>query len=358
MQKFDSISHFIQSGDFNYRIFDMGRKVTPIDQQTFEQIENQTLAYPYPFQQKAKLALLIWEKDKPHESVIWFLQFPIDELGYLKQQSRDAFLIELLEQAGKNILAKQKGKPVLDELNESPFAFTPSPPFLAIFHAFATRELNQAASQYYQHAHHYLTGETGFEQWQFLGLQGIADVIARLDQDNNESLLTKAIPSMPNEPLLNFAQMLENTSVSKNLFDALAQRLKKEIAQENPNALLIAALLRGISSADNDLKQQAILDTLNSPMGDNIEILAAISGRSWESLKDPTLLAVFLEKIAQHQTPAFNAILTDLLMIPGMREPILSAMRNPKRSAEVSKKLGELLKTIIDTKNVKKGGDG
>jgi len=41
-----------------------------------------------------------------------------------------------------------------------------------------------------------------------------------------------------------------------------------------------------------------------------------------------------------------------------MREPILSAMRNPKRSAEVSKKLGELLKTIIDTKNVKKGGDG
>jgi len=353
MKKFDSISHFIQGGDFQYRVFDMGRKVTAIDNKVFDKLENQKLTYPFPFQQKAWLALLLWEEGKQHESVIWFLQFPIDELGFIKQQSRDAFLIELLEQAGKNIQAKQQGRKVLDELNESPFAFKPTPPLLAIFHAFATRELDQSASKYYQHAHDYLTGATGFEQWQFLGLQGIADVIGRLDQNNNESLLIKAMDFMPVEPLQNFCQMLENTSVSDTLFNKLTQRLRREIKDKTPNVLLIAALLRGISGgiafksdSKSDLKLKVFLEVLDSPLGTNIEILAAISGRSWESLKETHLLEIFLEKLAQHEMQSFNAILVDLLMIPGMREPIFSVMRNPERSIELGQKLGEFMKVI------------
>ena len=98
MEEFDSISHFIQSGGFEYRVFDMGRKVFTIDNRIFEELEGQKQAYPYPFQQKAWLALLIWQEGKQQESTVWFLQFPIDELGFLKQESRDGFLIELLRQ--------------------------------------------------------------------------------------------------------------------------------------------------------------------------------------------------------------------------------------------------------------------
>ena len=58
MQKFDSISHFLQTEAFNYRIFDLGRKVLSIENGLFSEIENQKAFYPYPFQQKAWLALL------------------------------------------------------------------------------------------------------------------------------------------------------------------------------------------------------------------------------------------------------------------------------------------------------------
>jgi len=347
MQKFDSISHFIQSGDFEYRIFDMGRKVTLIDNQDFEDMENQKQPYPYPFQQKAWLALLLWEKAGPEESVIWFLQFPIDELGFIKQSSRDVFLIDLLEQTGKNIQAKQKGRQVLDELKESPFAFKPVPFRLAAFHALATCELGQPASQYYQHAHDYLTGGSGFEQWQFLGLQGIADVVARLGQDDNKALLEKALGKMPETVLESFSQMLENITIDKKLFDVLNIRLKCELLKKMPNVLLVSALLRGVSGADMALRYDVYNKVLmSSILGVEIEVLVAISGRSWESLREASLLEVFINRLAEHEQVTFNAVLTDLLMIPGMREPIFNVVRKPERSSEVSQRLDGLMKIL------------
>ena len=346
MQKFDSISHFIQSGDFEYRVFDMGRKLTRIDNHDFAEIEAQKLVYPYPFQQKAWLALLIWEEGKQQDSVIWFLQFPLDELGYLKLQSRDAFLLDLLQQAGKNIQAKQKGKKVLDELAESAFAFKPSAYRLAALHAFASCELGQPASRYYSHAHSYLTGENGFEQWQFLGLQGIADVVARLDQDHNEELLIKALPQMQAEPLEYFSQFLENVSISDELFFALEERLRQEIQAEKYNMRLVSALLRGISGSRAELKECLFLELMQLPVASEIEFLAVISGRSWESLKNPALLDVFIENLAQQEQPGFNAILLDLLVIPGMREVVFAAIRNPRRSEKVSQKLGVFMQAL------------
>lgn len=351
MKEFDSISHFIQSGDFKYRVFDMGRKVVPIDNQFFEKLEEQKNTYPYPFQKKAWLALVLWEEERQDESTIWFLQFPIDELGFLKQQSRDAFLIDLLEQTGKNIHAKQKGKQVLDELKESPFAFKPAPFRLAAFHALATCELDRSPSQYYQHAHDYLTGEAGYEQWQFLGLQGIADVVARLDQDNNESLLIEAIGQLPATPLETFAQMLENTTINQDLFQALNTRLKQELAITTPHILLVSALLRGISGADPALRKDAISNTLESSLGTEIEVLAAISGRSWESLNDSNLFQEFIEKLSFHEQVVFDAILTDLLMIPGLRKQIFAAIKNPKCSVSLNQRLDIFIRSIKDQSN-------
>ena len=91
-QQLETISDFLVMGGFNYRVFDMGRKIQRISNQRFAGIEAQQMPYPFPFQQKAWLGILFWDKknDKTTEPVIWFLNFPIDELGFLKQQSRDA----------------------------------------------------------------------------------------------------------------------------------------------------------------------------------------------------------------------------------------------------------------------------
>ena len=347
MEKFDSISHFLQSGDFEYRVYDMGRKVWEIPNVLFTQIENQEQQYPYPFQQKAWLALLFWPKDKQQEAVIWFLQFPVDELGFLKQASRDAFIIDLLEQTGKNIQAKQAGDKAEDGLGESPFAFKPREDRLAMFHAIATTILDQEPSQHYQYAHDYLLareeGGPGLEQWQFLGLQGLADVIARLHIDNNESLLAGVVAEMPEVPLSSYAQALENVVFGEVLFHALTARIKAEIVKSELNIALVAVLIRAISSYSDNEKITVLLDIIQTPSADKIEIIAAISGRSWRDLENESLRQAFVEKLAQQEQMAFSAIIADLIMIPGMRELILGEMRSENRSPELAKKFGAFM---------------
>ncbi len=358
--QFDSISHFLQSGGFNYRVFDMGRKVTPISKPLFEQIEAQQVIYPYPFQQKAWIGLLFWPEDsndtKNKEPVIWFLQFPIDELGYLKQDARDGFLISLLEQTGKNIQAKQHGETLQDELTESPYAFKPQPDRLAIFHAFSTKLLDQKPSHYYQFAHDYLLGDAGYDQWQFLGMQGVADVVARLDEDNldednNEALLAKAINKLPEVPLEIFSQMLEHAHPGKELTDALTKRLEKELGKEQPNNKIIAALIRGLSGSQDDKKRKKMLKkVLSSDLANDIEVLVAISGRSWEDLKDSTLLENFINQLAEQDQAAFNAILSDLIRLPDMRPLVMKILKKSEQAKALKQRVA-LFMQAFDSSN-------
>ena len=360
MQKFDSITHFLQTEDFDYRVFDMGRKITPISNDDFQKIEDQAEVYPFPFLQKSWVALLFWpnnaqEEVAESEAVIWFLQFPIDEMGFLKQESRDGFLIGLLEQVGKNIYAKQKGGRILDELNESPFAFKPQPNRLASFHALATVILGQSPSQYYQHACDYLRGDAGFEQWQFLGLQGVADVVARLDQSDNKALLVNAVALMPQEPLESFCGMLENIEPDGSLTEKLVKRLNQELdsigesreGKRESKVRLIAMLVRALSGALPDVTRQgALLHVLESLAANEIEVLAAISGRAWNDLYSKAIMDVFIANLANQDQAAFNAILMDLMMIPKMRQAVMEVVRNPERPDELSCKLSEFMKVI------------
>jgi hypothetical protein len=342
-EKFDSITHFLQTGGFNYRVFELGRKINQLSSEEFERIEDQQQAYPAPFQKKAGLALLFWEEGKQNNAVIWFLQFPIDELGFLKQEARDAFLIDLLAQTGKNIQAKQQGTKALDELKESPFAFKPNPDRLAMFHALATRELAQSPSHYYQHTREYLTGDAGYEQWQFLGLQGIADVVARLDEDDNENLLAKAIGLMPEMPLVSFCSALENVQPQGLLSQALADKLKL-VLDAGTNNQLTAMLVRALSgSKPESLRHEQLQLVLASPLGKDVEILVAISGRSWNDLFSKSVLEAFVDNLAEQNEMAFNAILSDLMMIPDMREKLLDVMRSPQRAELLGEKLNQFL---------------
>ncbi len=345
-EKFDSITHFLQTGEFNYRVFELGRKVNQLSNNVFENIEEQKQVYPAPFQKKASLALLFWEDGKQNGAVIWFLQFPIDELGFLKQEARDAFLIDLLEQTGKNIQAKQQGIKALDELKESPFAFKPNPDRLAIFHALATKELEQSPSHYYQHTREYLTGKAGYEQWQFLGLQGIADVVARLAEDDNEALLANAVGLMPEMPLVSFCNALENVNPQGVLSEALAIKLKAELVTGTNNQL-VALLLRALSGADPiKLRHELLVQVLSSSLGKDIEVMVAISGRAWNDLHSKPVLEVFVDNLADQNEMAFNAILSDLMMIPDMRELIFAELNKPEKSSEFKGKLSQFMKSI------------
>jgi len=345
-----SISQFLSTSDFQYRVYDLGRKLTLLPNQQFQSIEDQEIRYPYPFQQKAWLAILFWTQNKEIEPVIWFLQFPIDEMGYLKLSARDAFLQELLIHVGNNLHAQDSGKEMQDSLKESAFAFKPRQDRLAIFHAFATVQLKQAPSHYYAHTRDYLQGKIGYEQWEFLGLQGIADVIARLHLDNNEHLLSKAIPKLPAMPLVSFAENLEHNQVGGELSLSLNARLQEALNANKPDSQVIAALVRAISSSKGEQARKKIIsDLLQTDIVKEIEVIAAIAGRAWQDITQEDLILPFMEALAHQEQDAFTVILVDIMGIPNMREPILKALRNPERSNLLSKRIGGFLGGFAQT---------
>ena len=339
--RIESISQFLKLGGFQYRIYDLGRKLTLLPHALFQKIEDQSLLYPYPFQQKAWLALLFWAKGDKAQPTIWFLQFPVDELGYLKQASRDAFMQELLIHVGGNLQAQQSGQQMQDSLKESAFAFKPRQERLAIFHAFATVELGQQPSKYYSHTQHYLQGKLGYAQWAFLGLQGIADIIARLHQDDNEHLLSQAVPQLPITPLISFAENLEHSAIGDALSFSLNARLQQEVRVKKINSPLVAALIRALSnSQDISNRQYIIQQLLVTDVVQDLEVIAAIASRAWQDITQKDNLPLFMQALAYQPQAAFNAILIDIMGIPNQREPILEALRDPKRSPLVAKRIG------------------
>lgn len=315
-----TISAMLEAAASEFAIFDMGRRIVPLDKETFLSFEMARTPYPLPLQKQAWFAIIGWTPNKEDEHFIWFLKFPLDELGLLPQVARDDFLRQLM-------LSDDDKKS--DELQPSAYGFTPRQEKMAYLHSVALQLLGKPASKYYAHAREYLSGKAGYEQWSFVGLQGITDVVVRLQEENNENLLSQALSELPDVPLQSFCAALENIPLSAPLERTVVQRLELafEHAEEQQANLLM--LFRALARTDNRaLINRWALRLLKSPVGTNIELLAAVAGRCWEVLEDEGVARTFMQVL--HENDAGNegmqAILTDLFFIPAMRERLLPMM--------------------------------
>ena len=103
--------------------------------------------------------------------------------------------------------------------------------------------------------------------------------------------------------------------------------------------------IRGLSYTGATALRDETIETLFSrDIGKAKEVLLAISNRAWESLRRDRLADLFLDRLAgcEGGQALFNAVMADLLYLPGMREPMLKAMRNPQRPAHVAAAIGGL----------------
>ena len=336
MADVSGISDFLNQAGTQYRIFDMGRRIQLIDGDTFLAFEQGELAYPYPLQQQAWLGILVWNNDQQEDLVIWFLRFPLDAKGCLTRGIRDDFVYRLLnKQAGNG----DDG----DETN--PYGFKPKQEHMAIFHAKAARLLQQAPSQFYEHARDYFAGKPGYEQWAFVGFQGIADMACSLDQDNNADILQQAIAQLPDQPFDALCQCLEHETITTGLCLALVDRLQTVLNQQPIDSNQLSMCLRALSHADDPpLIQQQITQVLACEAGNNPEVLASISGRCWLALQQETVMMAFLEQLARcdEGQEFFNLVIVDLINIPGMQQHLNRAIRNSDRSEQLSSAIGRL----------------
>lgn len=372
MNEFNSINEFFTQIGCRFQCYDMGRLIQSVEKQILIDFEQNNISWPTPFMQHAWIAILFWvpkSKQSTDATVlqnhyVWFLKLPLDEQAKLNLIARDDFLRRLIEaltdhlqhsiesahdsETAKNLHTLENA------MKDNPYGFQPKQEQLANFHAIVHKHLSLPASQYYQDVQSYFSRADGFEHWKELGYQGFADIAARLDEEyngkSNQEHICNSLAQIPASPLHVLGNCLENHSISDNLLQQFIERTEQELNNDTESlvSFCVAALHASAKSQNTQLQGQLIKIILQSPVKTDIEILASISGRCWQQLIHSELLILFLDALAstEHGQGAFNAIISDLMFIPGMREPILQAFRSPERSEQVAQAIGAFFSQI------------
>ncbi|MCU7854056.1 MAG: DUF3549 family protein [Candidatus Thiodiazotropha sp. (ex Monitilora ramsayi)] len=345
MQQITTLIEFLEAGSLNPRFYDMGRRLISLPRDQFLSFERTEIAYPQPLQQQAWIALLLQPDNDPVQTdpLIWFIRFPLDEQGKLMQAARDDFMFQLLERLGNALQPAEQRQEIESALEQNPYAFQPKQERLAAFHARITVELGQSPSRYYAHAKRYFDGDLGWDQWSFIGYQGIADIAARYHEAGNIQRIASAIPHLPPTALEALCHCLENETIPDLLAKALLDRTLDCLSEPTPDPQVITSTLRGISHSESmEPRHQLVEHVLKHTIAQRSDILAAVAGRLWQDLVHDDLRTLFLERLAENLEGQdfFNQILSDLLYLTATRQSLLGSLRDPARSERLSQAIG------------------
>lgn len=342
----NTLTDFLKQAQCQFRIYDLGRKVTKISNSAFQKIAENSLPYPYPIQQHAYIALTFWQVNKMQQDhFIWFLKLPLDEQGLLKIPAQTSFIKMVMEAMGENLTADMSDK-LQERLASNPFIFKPSMEKLAIFNALMNTNFVRPASVFYPPALHYFSGQGHWNEWQELGFQGIADLCSRLNYDDNQQHLINALPHLPQQPLQSLSLCLEHQhDINSALATAIAKQADVELQADHQECAIL--LLRSLSSAPAVGISKALLEQqFSSALIHNEHWYVCIAGRCWSLLEDETLLNRFFEALANHQPTLFSQLFTDLVAIPALREKVLKQLRLTARSPALSEAIGVLFSGV------------
>lgn len=342
METIHTLTQLLTNSDCEYQVFDLGRRIKKIDNKVFADVEKGQLAYPFPMQRKAHLAIAYWNQEQ--QPWIWFLKFELDERGLLKQADVGNFIKYVIEAMGTR-LNQDMSEEQQQKLSNNPYTFKPAEDKMAVFHSQVRAALDLPCSQYYEHAQHYFSGGLEWDKWQSVGLQGVTDICARLGQEQNGVNLRKALKQLPNEPLYAVLGALEHTQLPEKLAQRIAEMAQQQIDSAEPDLFLLSALIRALSGAPQASVAPILNQVLASPRLSHQEVLIGIAGRSWHWLSDANIAEQFLLRLAQTgNQPLFNQLFADLVMLPELRMVLLPLLHSSP-SEELAKALISLQQT-------------
>lgn len=348
MNSINTLSEFLLESGSQYRIFDMGRRVTQLDKSLFSDFENVLSPYPYPLQQHAFIAVVFWNpqhvlsneksgSSSSNQHYVWFLKLPLDEKGLLEQASRSQFLDLVIQALGRS-LEKTPDKEQQSALDHNPIIFKPSEQKLAAFTSQVKQVMKLGPSEYMNPALDYLQHSDMHSQWQSVGYQGLCDITARLTDPLFNQAVNNALPLLPEESFCALCCALENIELDKTLSLSLLKILTTSIHENNTVKLIHTA--RALSSSKNNDIVKKVFESLisyESPT-DSLDILVIISGRYWTSIQDNISALMYLEKVAATNIDQdiFNQLFSDLVFIPICREAMLFVYQTPNRSNKLN----------------------
>jgi hypothetical protein len=343
-----SLTELLELSHCQYRIYELGRIIEKISKKQFEQIEANQLAYPSPLQGHAQFAVVFWPNSAHNtksqhqtpttvEPMLWFLKLPLDERGLLIQAARNHFIAIILEALGKDI-TQHANETQQQKLDANPYHFTPAQYKLASLNAIIAKELKRQPSQHYRVCQHYFSSTTALAQWQNIGVQGLADFVARLDDVNNLAGLTSCFDKLPKPVLMPLCSALEHHVLPVELIRAIIACYQQTEDQE-----LRQQLIRALANCDqHKYVQQFIEQLLQQAVSESL--LIVLASRHWRLFTDPQQLMRLLEALVEPSIPAdlFAPIFKDLVAIPAIRPMLFQCMRQPNRSNALANAIGQL----------------
>ncbi|MGL5102932.1 MAG: DUF3549 family protein [Plesiomonas sp.] len=332
-----ALTELLTFADVNATFYDLGRRPHPLALSTFSLLENQQRPYPYPLRGQARLALictphanLCLSSEKPAsgdsqakttdttEPCIWFLTLSLDENGMLIPEECARFA-RLLQRTLGNKLEKTPNEEDKKALAEHPQHWQPSPERMAMFHARLSYTHQQAPSRFYLPAQRYLSGEMGWQQWQDVGLQGLAEVITRDRTDQHQIMLCRAINAMPSVPLQALCLCLEQTEISAEVAEILFARLTRSATQDDQ-----LLLLRALAYAPDSDEQQTFIQ--HQLQHDNADAwLIVLTARLPHRLNSPALLQPYLQALGN--SSLFEQLYPEVITQPLLRQQIFTLLQ-------------------------------
>lgn len=312
-------------------VFDTGRGIHKLENQSFLDIESNLLPVPRPRAGHAWYCLLFWNKQLSQEHYIWFIKLPIDEHSLLQQAARNQFLEVVVTALGKDIAKSEQALP------DNPFIYQPSQQQLADINAISHYLLNVPERAAKIAVEHYFNAPS-VQDWQQLSLQGIADYVARLN-DANMHTLSQVLPNLPKALQISLMSSLESASLNTSLTNSLIS-----LYDESTDIAVRHACARAVSAATDEHQQQLFLSHMLQQSLDQ-ESLVIIAGRYWPLLaQSADSLMTYMNKVAEFDVShrLFIGIYSDLVQVPATRAGLLALLRNPDKPDALTAAIGRL----------------
>jgi hypothetical protein len=336
----ETLSELLKLSGSQYRLYDIGRLVNKLPKEQFEKVELNQLPYPTPVQGHACIAIAFWQK-KSSQPYLWLLKLPLDERGLLNQGARNHFIAIIVEALGAD-LTQETSKKQEELLSSNPYLFTPAQYKLASLNSKIKVDLKQPPSEYFLPFKQYLSNTSDLSNWQNVGVQGITDFIARLNNDNHNELLLNALTHLPDEVLSPVCSALENEQYPVSLIDSLLNLFTSTLESE-PSNPIVTQLLRSVAATSHHIHVRNMVEKLLSNPQISNELLITLSGRCWQALADEQVLMNYFENLlSNNDLTLFSSIFKDLVSIPLIRPIAFACIRSENRSPELAQAIGQL----------------
>lgn len=354
MRSIESLSDLFELAHCKATYYDLGRHIQKLTPQEVIQFDRKQSTYPYPFRQHASLAIVLQPTlNVPPENdmSIWFIRLPIDEKGSINLGTRDHFIKSIVDK----ILHNNSTTDLSDALTDNPYIFQPDTERMASFHAILAKQMKESPSLYFTQLIDYLTDDISREDtnWESIGLQGIADLAVRADEDNCRAFIKKALKQAPIELASAIAKSLEHQQLDEDYLQFIITEFR-----EATDIDFKASLIRAASRSEGHQKlsqilQLSLVSAEKSATNDQLQLVVALVAKCPHWLaKDQELLHLSMENLAQRDDGfhAFSKIATELTHTPSVKGALWHLFKKEDISPRLAQGVANLFrKTTNDT---------